>query len=94
MQSDEQFLNVCRNVERNALRANLVKRAEDWNWGSLAARRARANAQRPALSPWPIERPRDWTGRVKRAFGPREEEAILRSIQRGQLCGSAHGRWR
>ena len=35
VQSDEHFLTVCRYVERNALRANLVKRAEDWLWNSL-----------------------------------------------------------
>ena len=31
---------VCRYVERNALSANLVRRAQDWPWGSLAARRS------------------------------------------------------
>ena len=35
IQDDEHFLVVCRYVERNALRAGLVKRAEDWRWGSL-----------------------------------------------------------
>jgi putative transposase len=88
VQSDEHFLTVCRYVERNALRANLVERAEDWPWASLAARRARAAAERPALTPWPIERPRDWTARVNRPFGPREEEAVRRSIRRGQPFGS------
>lgn len=82
------FLTVCRYVERNALRANLVGRAEDWRWGSLAARRARGE-DRPVLTPWPIERPRDWTARVNRPFGPKEEETIQRSIQRGQPFGSA-----
>jgi putative transposase len=89
VQSDDHFLTVSRYVERNALRANLVERAQDWNWGSLAARRAKADAERPALTPWPIERPRDWTARVNRAFRSQEEEAILRSIQRGQPFGSA-----
>lgn len=89
VQSDEHFLTVCRYVERNALRANLVERAEDWGWGSLAARRAKGGAERPALTAWPIERPRDWTARVNRAFGPQEEEAITRSIRRGQPLGSA-----
>ena len=32
---DHHFLTVCRYVERNALHANLVKRAEDWRWSSL-----------------------------------------------------------
>ncbi len=32
---DDHFLVVCRYVERNPLRANLVQRAEDWPFGSL-----------------------------------------------------------
>jgi putative transposase len=40
VQSDEHYLTVCRYVERNALRAGLVKRAELWSAGSLAQRRA------------------------------------------------------
>jgi putative transposase len=88
VQSDEHFLTVYRNVERNALRANLVRRAEDWEWSSLGARRAKDDADRTALSPWPIDRPRDWTARVDRAFGPKEE-AVLGSIERGQPFGSA-----
>ena len=32
---DDHFHTVCRYVERNALTANLVKRAEDYRWGSL-----------------------------------------------------------
>ena len=91
VESDEHFLTVARYVERNALRANLVERAEDWRWCSLSARRSRAEAERPALTPWPIDRPRDWTARVNRPFGPKEEEAILRSIHRGQPFGS--GTW-
>jgi putative transposase len=39
IQSDHHLLTVMRYVERNALRANLVERAEDWRWGSLAWRR-------------------------------------------------------
>jgi putative transposase len=89
VQSDEHFLTICRYVERNALRANLVERANDWKWCSLQARRATEDEDRPALSPWPIDRPRDWAARVNRAFGPKEEAAVLRSIQRGQPFGSA-----
>ena len=88
VESDDNFLTVCRYVERNALRANLVERAEDWRWGSLSARRAKADEERPQLAPWPIARPRDWTARVNRPFGPKEEAAVCRSIQRGQPFGS------
>jgi putative transposase len=89
VQSDEHFLTVCRYVERNALRANLVERAEDWRWGSLWARRAKEPGEWPPLTAWPIDRPRDWAARVNRPFGAGEEEAVLRSIRRGQPYGSA-----
>lgn len=35
VESDDYFYQVVRYVERNALRANLVTRAEDWRWSSL-----------------------------------------------------------
>ncbi|MCE9592134.1 MAG: transposase, partial [Planctomycetes bacterium] len=40
IQRDGHFLDVCRYVERNALRAGLTPRgrAENWRWGSLSAR--------------------------------------------------------
>ena len=78
----------CAAMSSGTLRANLVERAEDWRWGSLSARRAKADKERPPLAPWPIARPRDWTARVNRPFGPKEEAAVCRSIQRGQPFGS------
>jgi putative transposase len=54
IQADHHLLTVMRYVERNALRARLVERAEDWQWGSLAWRRGRngvAMAQPPARLP-------------------------------------------
>jgi hypothetical protein len=35
VQEDEHLATVLRYVERNALRAEVVSRAEDWNWSSL-----------------------------------------------------------
>jgi putative transposase len=43
IQADHHLLTVMRYVERNALRAKLVERAEDWQWGSLAWRRSRGS---------------------------------------------------
>ncbi|MFK7790404.1 MAG: transposase, partial [Phycisphaeraceae bacterium] len=49
IQADEHLLTACRYVERNALRAGLVAKAEDWRWGSLWLRRqgARQRVQSP-----------------------------------------------
>ncbi len=35
VQTDEHFLTVARYVERNAVRAALVSRAEEWQWSSV-----------------------------------------------------------
>src|SRR5262249_26476203 len=35
VQDDDHLIGVLRYVERNALRAELVARAEDWKWASL-----------------------------------------------------------
>ena len=87
IEEDPHLLTVLRYVERNALRANLVARAEQWRWCSLWRRATRKPPEGPALSPWPIERPSGWTRRVNAALSPAEEEAIRRAIQRGQPFG-------
>ena len=56
--TDAHFLRVCRYVERNALRAGLVDRAEDWRWSSLAQRLD--GLPTISLTEWPVERPADW----------------------------------
>jgi putative transposase len=64
VQSDAHLLTVARYVERNPLAAGLVPRAEEWRWGSLWTRMHGEDAVKRLLSPWPTERPEDWTERV------------------------------
>ncbi len=88
VQTDEHFLILCRYVERNPLRAELVERAEQWPWSSLAARRNRQPAEeRPELADWPVDRPSDWLRLVNRPQSPQEEDAIRTSIARGRPLG-------
>jgi putative transposase len=87
VQTDEHFLTVARYVERNALRAQLVTRAEAWQWSSLW-RRTQGHADLASwLSEWPVECPRDWVARVNRAQTAAELEALRRSVQRGRPLG-------
>ncbi|MDR3617851.1 MAG: transposase [Paludisphaera borealis] len=89
VQSDEYFLAACRYVERNALRAGLVPRAEHWPWGSLARFSADARSgPEPPLSPWPVPRPPDWLDRVNAVMTPQEEDALQHCIRRGRPFGS------
>ncbi len=55
------YYNVMKYVEANALRANLVARAEDWQWSSLFDRLS--EAPRISLAN-PIELPPDWRDQV------------------------------
>jgi putative transposase len=63
-QDDEHFLTVCRYVERNALRAGMVPRAESWRWGSLWRYVHGNSKQRATISPWPLRRSADWVEHV------------------------------
>ena len=87
VQSDEHFITVARYVERNALRAKLVKRAQDWRWSSIWRRCQRDKSLCSILSGWPVVRPSDWTRRVNRALTSNELKAVRRSVRRGRPFG-------
>jgi len=84
---DEHFLQVCRYVERNALRAGLVGRAEEWRWCSLWQRQQKTSLPKWILSDWPVREPLDWVKEVNRVQSEAELEALRRSVQRGQPYG-------
>ncbi len=92
VQDDVHFLMVCRYVEANARRANLVKRAEAWRWGSLWVRRNANSPLRPWLRPWPVGRPRNWLADVNRVMDEEAQERVRQSIIRGIPLGN--DRWK
>jgi putative transposase len=85
VQADDHFLTVCRYVERNALRAQLVSQAEAWPWSSLWQREQRQ--RRPALAEWPVRRPRGWTGYVNEPQTAAELQALRQAVNRGRPFG-------
>jgi putative transposase len=87
IEEDEHFLQVCRYVERNALRAGLVKRAEAWRWSSLWQRQHKEQLPRWILSTWPVAEPESWVKEVNRVQTDAELEALRRSVQRGRPYG-------
>jgi putative transposase len=89
VESDAHLLTVCRYVERNALRANLVQRAEHWRWGSLWHRHHRTSEASVLLDHWPIEIPGDWIEYVNQAQSTGELNALRNCVQRGRPFGSA-----
>jgi putative transposase len=94
IQQDDHLLRVCRYVERNALRARLVVRAEAWPWGSLWLREHKGADLSPLLLPmtnWPVKAPRNWVEVVNQAEGQDEFAALRQSARRGAPYGNA--RW-
>jgi putative transposase len=89
VQEDEHFLAACRYVERNALAAGVVDRAEAWRWGSLWARRAGSDALKAILSDWPVERPSHWLRLVNEPMTEKEVERLRVSIARSRPYGDA-----
>ena len=90
VQDDEHFLTLCRYVERNALRAKLVKKAQDWQFGSLWRWLQKPPVKPRLLAKWPIQRMPKWTARVNAALTASELAAIRTSGQRGRPWGSDH----
>jgi len=89
IESDEHLLTVLCYVERNALRAGLVERAEDWRWSSLWRwRHAEVSEDVPPLTAWPTERPRQWLLQVNRPQPKAALEAVRTSVERGRPFGS------
>jgi len=87
VQDDGHFLVVARYVERNALRANLVQRAQDWRWSSLWAMEHGQAQHRGLLSQWPVARPTDWLELLSTPQTTAELEAVRASVKRGRPYG-------
>ena len=88
IQRDEHVLTVCRYVERNAMSAGVVERAEYWRWSSLWTRLNRSAPLRPLLCDWPVERPRQWVTAVNSPFTAKEQERLRASIARSRPFGN------
>ena len=89
-QDDEHLLNLLRYVERNPVRANLVRRAERWRWSSLGQSMFPPDPHVPLipLAELPLPRRRDWVEWVNRPQTAKEEAALLRSLTHDRPFGS------
>ena len=76
IQDDDHFWFVVRYVERNALRANFVGRAEDWKWGSLHPWLQLPEADPKFLSQCPLSRLGNWISRVNEPLTGSEIKAV------------------
>jgi len=85
VEEDEHFFAVCRYVERNALRANLVFSAQQWRWCSLWHRTH--NPASVTLAEWPLACGERWADYVNQA----ETDAELKALRRSAWSGTPFG---
>ena len=86
LQDDDHLSTVARYVERNALRAKLVTRAELWPWCGVG-QDVLAEGLRVGLTPWPIARRRDWIEWLNLPQTSAEEEAVRTCIRQNRPYG-------
>jgi putative transposase len=89
VETDEHFYTLMRYVERNALRAKLVERAEAWRWSSLWRRVSGGRDAGSLFHAWPLPEPRGWVRQVNLPQTEAELKAIRHSVQRGAPFGGA-----
>ncbi|OGI58224.1 hypothetical protein A3C60_00030 [Candidatus Nomurabacteria bacterium RIFCSPHIGHO2_02_FULL_37_45] len=87
IEGDRHLLSVIRYVERNPLRAKIVKKAENWPFSSLSYKLFKG-PKNEFLSEWPIPEPKDYLSFVNIPLSNKEEEAIRVSIIKGKPYGS------
>ena len=82
------FMTLVRYVERNAQRAGLAPKAEDWPWSSGHVRLFGRAEEKQMLSAWPVAEPPDYLKWLKHAQGKEEIAEIREAIQRNRPYGS------
>lgn len=88
IQQDRHLLTVLRYVERNPVRANLVRNAIDWEWSSLGEK-----SQEPSsslVSDGPVAKPEGWLELVNEPHSDEELRALRQSGLKSAPFGSEH----
>lgn len=87
VEGNDYLLSVIRYVERNPLRAKLVKKVEDWQFSSLSQRIFK-NSRKIFLSTWPISEPEDYLAFVNTPQTEDEEKNIRLSVVKNKPYGN------
>jgi putative transposase len=88
IEKDQHLLTVLRYVERNAKRAKLVKRAEQWQWSSVWRREEGTAEQKKLLSAWTTTMPKDYLKLLNKPLTSVDEETLERSEEKSIPYGT------
>ncbi|MEK7128747.1 MAG: transposase [Patescibacteria group bacterium] len=87
--SENYLLAVIKYVERNAVRAKLVRRCEDWQWGGAWRRVHGTTEQKKLLDRIPTSLPDDYTKWINASERPDNLDAIRISVNKSVPYGRA-----
>ena len=88
VEPDEHLLSLLAFVESNPKRNKLVRKAQDWQWGSLWRREQDDESAAALLDDPPLALPRNWVARVNAPLEADELAALQTSVRRGAPFGS------
>ncbi|MBV8780515.1 MAG: transposase, partial [Phycisphaerae bacterium] len=92
VEADEHLLMLLRYVQRNPVRAGMVKRVQQWKWGAEWVRSRGADKTGLAelakvISPLPVDRPRGWLEWVNGPQTDAEVKALRECVRRSRPFG-------
>ncbi|MSU74708.1 transposase [Candidatus Kaiserbacteria bacterium] len=85
--SDKYLLAVIKYIERNAVRAKLVRRCEEWRWGSAWRRVSGTIEQKKLLDEVPTELPDDYVEWINTEEKSDDVDIIRKSVNKGVPYG-------
>jgi putative transposase len=91
VENDSYLLTLIKYVERNPVRAKLVRQCENWQWGSAWRRVKGSKEQMRLLDPSPTPLPHGYTRWVNSSDKEDDLEDIRNAVNRGVPYGGA--RW-
>lgn len=80
--SENYLLAVIKYTERNAVRAKLIQRCEDWQWGSAWRRIHGTTKQKKLLDLIPVELPEDYINWINSLETSEELDKIRQSVNK------------
>ena len=87
IENDIHLLTVLKYIERNPVRAKLVKKAEGWQWGSAYIRIHGTPKQKQLLAESPVNLPRNFRLWINTPDSQADMDALRVSVNRGTPFG-------
>ncbi len=85
--TDAYYFSLMKYIEQNPLRAGLVARVQDWQWGSFYRRLYGSAEQKGLLCSWPMEEDADYVKEINNCFSGEVLKYLRTSVSKGSPLG-------